>query len=186
MNVQLPIKMDKAAFLAWVQGREGRYELADGRVIMMTGGSRAHSMIVRNVLLALSRQLDDKQWTILSDFGVDAGPRTLRYPDIMVDRAGGSTKDYTATSPALLIEVLSPSTARFDLGDKAGEFLRIPNLVAYVVFAQDEYKAWVWIRGPEAFPPGPSSFDGKDAVIPIPPLGVTLALSEVYAQIGLD
>ena len=186
MNVQLPIAMDKAAFLAWVQGREGRYELADGRVVMMTDGSRAHSMIVRNVLLALSRQLDDKQWTILSDFGVDAGPRTLRYPDIMVDRAGGNAKDYTATSPALLIEVLSPPTARFDLGDKAGEFLRIPSLAAYVVFAQDEYKAWIWIRGPKAFPPGPAFVGGTDAVVSIPALGVELSLSDVYAQVDMD
>jgi Uma2 family endonuclease len=185
MNVQLPVQMDKPTFLAWVQGREGRYELVDGRVVMMAGVSRNHARIVRNLVLLLNVQLDP-QWEVIADFGLDAGPRTLRYPDIVVDRAGGGGKDYTATSPALLIEVLSPSTARFDLGDKAGEFLRIPSLVAYVVFAQDEYKAWVWIRGPEAFPPGPSSFDGKDAVIPVPPLGVTLALSEVYAQIGLD
>ena len=38
MNVQLPVRMDKAAFLDWVQGREERYELDRGRVIMMTGG----------------------------------------------------------------------------------------------------------------------------------------------------
>src|ERR1700730_6179691 len=42
MNIQLPLGMDKVAFLDWVQGREERYELDRGRVIMMTGGSRAH------------------------------------------------------------------------------------------------------------------------------------------------
>ena len=30
MNVQPNLHMDKAAFLAWVEGREGRYELAGG------------------------------------------------------------------------------------------------------------------------------------------------------------
>jgi hypothetical protein len=30
MNVQTHIHMDKTAFLAWVQGREGRFELAGG------------------------------------------------------------------------------------------------------------------------------------------------------------
>ncbi|HMK78019.1 MAG TPA: Uma2 family endonuclease [Xanthobacteraceae bacterium] len=39
MNTQTPIQMDKSAFLAWVQGREERYELVDGRAIMMTGAS---------------------------------------------------------------------------------------------------------------------------------------------------
>jgi hypothetical protein len=37
MNVQLPLHMEKEAFLAWAEGREGRYELDCGRVIMMTG-----------------------------------------------------------------------------------------------------------------------------------------------------
>ena len=39
MNVQLPVHMDKAAFLAWVQGLEGRYELANGRVVMTVDAS---------------------------------------------------------------------------------------------------------------------------------------------------
>ena len=34
MNVQVPLRMDKIAFLDWIQGREERYELDRGRVIM--------------------------------------------------------------------------------------------------------------------------------------------------------
>ena len=118
MNVQLPAHMDKSAFLAWVQGREERYELVEGRVIMMVGASRAHGLIVRNLLVLLNRVLDPQRWMVIADFGLDAGPQTLRYPDIMVDGADGDGADYTATAPALLAEVLSPSTASFDLRDK--------------------------------------------------------------------
>jgi hypothetical protein len=39
MNVQIARPMDSTAFLAWAEGREGRYELVDGRVVMMTGGT---------------------------------------------------------------------------------------------------------------------------------------------------
>jgi Putative restriction endonuclease len=53
MNVQLPVRMDKTAFLDWVQGREERYELDRERVIMMTGGSRAHWQITANLFKAL-------------------------------------------------------------------------------------------------------------------------------------
>ena len=45
MNIQLPAHMDKPSFLAWLQGREGRFELVDGRVVMMTGGTMAHGLI---------------------------------------------------------------------------------------------------------------------------------------------
>jgi hypothetical protein len=100
MNVQLPVRLDKPAFLAWVQGREERYELVKGRVVMMVGASRAHAQIVPSLLVALHHMLDPRQWTVISDFGLDAEPETLRYPDIMVDRAGGRGSDYTATSPS--------------------------------------------------------------------------------------
>ena len=138
MNVQLPLHMDKPAFLEWVQRQEGRYELADGRVVMMVGASRAHGAIVRNLVLILCGQLDPREWEVIAEFGLDAGPKTLRYPDIVVDRAGGRAGDYTATAPVLLVEVLSPCSHGLDLKDKAAEYLRLPSLAAYIVFAQRE------------------------------------------------
>jgi Uma2 family endonuclease len=149
MNVQLPIYLDKPAFLSWVQGREERYELANGRVVMMVGASRNHGLMVLNIAVPLRNQLDPR--TVIADFGLDAGPRTLRYPDVMVDRAGG---DYTTNDPELLIEVLSPSSEALDRGDKAAEYLRLPNLTAYIVFAQREAKAWVWLRKDGGFSSG--------------------------------
>src|SRR5882672_1594374 len=109
MNIQLPAHMDKPSFLAWLQGREGRFELVDGRVVMMVNATRAHGMIVSNLVVLLRNQLDPKIWTVITDFGLDAGPKTLRFPDVVVDRAGGKPTDYTAIAPSLLIEVLSPS-----------------------------------------------------------------------------
>jgi Uma2 family endonuclease len=58
MNVQLPAHIDKPTFLAWVQGREGRYELVQGRVVMMTGASREHGKIVSNLVALLRSQID--------------------------------------------------------------------------------------------------------------------------------
>ena len=181
MNVQLAVHLDKSAFLAWVQGREERYELADGRVVMMTGASRTHGLMVLNIAMLLRNQLDPR--TVIADFGLDAGPRTLRYPDIMVDRAGG---DYTTSDPVLLIEVLSPSTEALDLGDKAAEYLRLPNLAAYIVIAQSEAKAWVWLRAAAGFPAGPAVIAGQEKVIGIPALSVELPLVEIYRGIALS
>src|SRR5205807_4635571 len=98
MNVQLPLHIDKAAFLAWVQGREARYELAGGRVVMMVGASGNHGIIVGNLFSLIREQLDPGVWTIMQDFGLDAGSENLRYPDIAVDQRGGRGGDFTATS----------------------------------------------------------------------------------------
>ncbi len=185
MNVQLPMHMDQQAFLAWVHEREERYELDRGRVVMMTRGSRAHWQITLNLGRALADRLDPDRFAVLPEFGVDLGPLSIRFPDIVVDVAGETPGDLKATAPVLIVEVLSPSSERVDLGDKAAEYLRMPSLMAYLVFAQDEMKAWVWARGPKDFAAGADVLEGQDAVIHVGPLGLDLPFAEVYARVRL-
>ena len=181
MNIKLPVQMDKSAFLAWVQGRAGHYELTEGRVVMMVGASRRHGLIVSNLIAILHGQIDPREWTVIAEFGLELGPETLRYPDILIDRAGGDHGDHTATAPVLIAEVLSPSTAGIDLGDKAAEYLQLPSLSAYLVFSQDEPKAWVWTRGKDGFPPTPTVIMGYDKILQVAALRITLPLGAVYA-----
>jgi Uma2 family endonuclease len=179
MNVQLPLQMDKSAFLAWIQGQEERFELVDGRVVMMTGASRNHGRIVRNLMVLLSTQLEP-QWEPIADFGLDCGPRTLRYPDIVVDRTSAAGEDYRAVEPVLLIEVLSPTSEKIDLGDKAAEYVPMPTVQAYVVLAQNEPKAWVWVRGNANLLEGPTVTSGADQRLVIPAPALDLPFSSIY------
>ncbi|MEJ2376704.1 MAG: Uma2 family endonuclease [Pseudolabrys sp.] len=183
MNVHLPTHMDKAAFLAWAECQEGRFELVKGRVVMMPGVSRRHGLIVMNLAVALRNQLDPQRWQVIAEFGLDAEPETLRYPDIVVDAVGGGGKDYTAASPVLVVEVLSPSTAAIDLGDKAAEYLKLPTVKAYLVFSQDEPKAWVWQRGADGFAPGPQVVAGEERTVRIESPAVDLPLAAIYASL---
>jgi Uma2 family endonuclease len=185
MNVQPDLQMDKTAFLAWVEGREGRYELAGGRVLMMTGGTMRHALIVGNLFELLRARLDRKRWVVLTEFGIDVGPRSIRYPDVVVDHPGAKGRDLTARAPALVAEVLSPSTATIDLGDKAAEYLRLSSLAGYLVLAQDEVKAWVFVRGVSQLP-APEVIAGPDGTITIPSLGLDLPLAKIYADVEFD
>ncbi len=185
MNVQLPVHMDQQHFLAWIQDREERYELDRGRVIMMTGGSRAHWQITLNLARTLVERLDPDRFAVLPEFGVDLGPDTIRFPDVVVDAAGEASGDLKATAPVLIAEVLSPSSERIDLGDKAAECLRLPSLLAYFVFAQDEMKAWVWARGPANFPASADVLEGEGAVVRIERLSLDLPFTAVYERVRL-
>jgi hypothetical protein len=60
MNVQPHLQMDNTTFLDWIQGREERYELAGGRVMMMTGATMRHGLIVGNLFELLRARLDRK------------------------------------------------------------------------------------------------------------------------------
>lgn len=185
MNIQPDLHLDQAAFLVWHQENQGRYELVGGRIVMMAGISRVHMRIARNLVAVLSRRLDPRQWEVCPEFGLDVGPHTLRYPDMVVDRAAGANEDYTATKPVLLAEVLSPSTAAIDLGDKVSEYLQIPSVMAYMVFAQDEYRAWVWNRIAGQFLPEPIVLTGTQAIVRVVVPPVEFLLSDVYAGIEL-
>jgi Uma2 family endonuclease len=185
MNVQPDPQMDNAAFLSWVEGREGRYELVGGHVLTMTADTMGHRLIMGNLFELLRARLDRTSWVVVCEVGVDVGPRTIRYPDVIVDHPGAKGKDLTAKAPALVAEVLSPSTMTIDLGDKAAEYLRLPSLVAYLVLAQDEVKAWVYIRGSNHLP-GPQVVAGKDESIQVPTLGIELSLADIYAGIEFD
>lgn len=186
MNVQPPIQMDQKAFLAWAERQEERYELDRGRVIMMTGGSRAHWQIAANLVRALQARLDPGRFDVLPEFGISLDVESIRFPDVVVDVAGEKPGDQTATAPMFIAEVLSPSSERIDLGDKAAEYLRLPSLRAYVVFAQDEMKAWVWTRGPEGFAPGATVLEGADASVRIDTLRIDLSFSEIYSRVRFE
>ena len=186
MNVQFPSHMDQKAFLAWAESQEERYELDRGRVIMMTGGSRAHWQIAFNLAKALDSRIDAERFMVVPEFGVDLSAETVRFPDVVVDVRGGAHGDLTATAPVLIAEVLSPSSERIDLGDKAAEYLRLPSLSAYLVVAQDEMKAWVWTRGAGGFAPGGTVLEGAEAVVRIETLGIDLPFTEIYASVGLS
>jgi Uma2 family endonuclease len=183
MNVRPDLRMSKAAFLEWDAAEGQRCELAGGRVVMMPRPSQAHGVIVSNLHHLLRMRVDPKQWFVIMEFGLDTGPETLRYPDLVVYPTGSPGKSYTTRTPILLAEVLSPSSEAIDLGDKAAEYLELPSLLTYIVLSQDEPKAWMWSRASTSAPfsPGPKVISGAEAVIPIGGLQLELPVADIYA-----
>jgi Uma2 family endonuclease len=188
MNVRPDLRMSKAAFLEWDAGEGQRCELVGGRVVMMAGASQNHAIIVMNLGVSLRASLDPKQWVVVTEFGLDTGPETLRYPDIVVYPAGTPGKSRTTSTPVLLAEVLSPSTAEIDFGDKAAEYLELPSLLAYVVLSQDAPKAWIWSRASTSVPfaPVPKVISGAEAFIPIGGLQLEVPMADVYRGVTFD
>jgi Uma2 family endonuclease len=189
MNVRPELRMSKAAFVEWDAGEGQRYELVGGRVVMMPRPSQAHGKIVTNLVVLLRTGLDRKQWEVIAEFGLDTGPETLRYPDIVVYPAGSSDKSRTTSTPILLAEeVLSPSNAETDFGDKVAEYLELPSLLTYVVLSQDEPKAWMWSRASTSVPfaPVPKVISGAESVIPVAGLQLELPMADIYAGLASD
>lgn len=185
MNVRPDLPTTKAGFLRFIEKQEGgKYEW-DGKrgvVVMMVDVTRAHGRVVRNVLRLLEAGPNAFSFDFMVEaFGVEIGDST-RFPDIVVEpRSDGPPTERRARAPLVLVEVLSPSSLYVDLRDKPLEYLRLPTLQSYLVFAQDAARAWVWQRDAQGqFPERPEEIEGLDASVAVPALSLPLPLAEVY------
>jgi Uma2 family endonuclease len=52
----------------------------------------------------------------------------------------------TATNPAVVVEILSPSTEQYDPGEKLRQYQRITSLSHVVLVAHDKRRIDVWSR----------------------------------------
>lgn len=184
MNIQAKTPATADEFLRWNEGREGKWDLVDGRIIdMMVKVTKRHAMLCGNLLALFKTNLPTPPYVVTSaDFGVKTAT-SVRYPDVMVDGALGKGGDLAATAPALVAEVLSPSTMAIDFGPKTDEYKTIETLRHYLVLAQDEPRVWLWSRGDDGGWTGPEMIEGRSETIVLAGLGVSLALAELYAGI---
>lgn len=183
MNVHPTAPTDPDAFLRWNEGREGKRELVNGKVVeMMTGGSRGHAILVSELSGLLRSQIDRSRYVVVtSDFGVrtEAG---VRYPDLVIDRRGGSNRDLSATGPILIAEVLSPSSLARDMVEKSREYMALPALQIYLVLSPDEPRVWLWSRNGDDWR-GPDMVEHLDGAVELQPLHITIPLRALYADL---
>jgi Uma2 family endonuclease len=186
MNAPLGLKLDKQAFLQWVQKQERRYELKDREVVMHPGVSHLHAVLVGRFVAGLANRLDPDVWAICpTDFAVEVGP-DIRYPDVLVERVRADGRVLSTETPIVLVEVLSPSSVGTDMTVKLAEYTSLASLEAYIVASQEEPICWVWQRSGEnrTFPPKPEEIAGRDKAIEIAALGIALPMAEIFRGIG--
>ena len=180
-------KVDKETFLRFAaEHAEQRYEYVRGRIVQqMTGGTRDHGVVARRITRLIEDQIALTRWNVIPDRGVDT-PLTIRYPDIVVEPTDEPGDSQWTRRPALIVEILSPSTTSVDLDVKPEEYLGLASLDAYLVAGQDEVACLVWQRGVDGGWSGPKEVRGHDAVIAVTcrAFSLTLPLGSIYRGIG--
>jgi len=128
-------------YLAWEREQPIKHEYIDGEVYAMAGGTLAHNAIVLNLYSQLRPHLRERGCLgNVADVKVRVSERgPYFYPDLVVscderDRRATEVLQY----PKLIVEVLSPSTAGFDRGDKFKFYRRIATLQEYVLIDAEQ------------------------------------------------
>ena len=121
-----------------------KHEYRREHVYAMTGAKKPHIVIGSNLVRLLGNHLLNTPCLVLSsDIKVRLEKANCYYyPDVAVtcdERDTGSTEDFILY-PSLVVEVLSPSTAAFDRGNKFADYQTSPSLQEYVLITPSEIK----------------------------------------------
>jgi Uma2 family endonuclease len=125
-------------YLAFERQSEDRHEYYKGEIFAMSGASFRHNVIENNLRLAIGNHLIGKQCQSFgSNLRVHIPSSTLyTYPDILVvcDKPLFVDDQFDSLlNPAVIIEILSPTTANYDKGAKFDLYREIASLQEYIL-----------------------------------------------------
>jgi Uma2 family endonuclease len=115
-----------------------KHELHQGTIITMTGASLKHNQIVSNLIGTIHPYLKDKFCNVYpSDLRTKVFIEdSFTYPDVTIVCGEPKLMDEhfdTLLNPSVIIEVLSPSTEKYDKGFKFFHYMQIPSLKEYIM-----------------------------------------------------
>ena len=168
-------------FLTWEADQPERWALIDGRPVMMTGGTQAHSLVSINLTSALRRMLSGSPCRPAgSDLRVVTGNGNVRYPDAFIDCGDLRPDSREASEPAIVFEVLSRSTAWIDLHIKLRDYDATRSVLMYVVVSPDTPWVALWTRDGSGRLAVAAALSALTDTIALDPPGVRLTLAEIY------
>jgi Uma2 family endonuclease len=195
---KIKIRYSEEEYLAFERESDIRHEYIDGEIFEMAGESEEHGEISGNFFGELYIQLKGSSCRArVKDTKVRSGPRPnlndkrkskglFSYPDVVVICGEPIyLDDYkdVVLNPRVIIEVLSPSTADFDLHEK---FMRYqsycPSMNDYILVRQNapliehymrrEGGGWIYFN-----------YQGLESSFTIESINCTLKLADIYARI---
>jgi Uma2 family endonuclease len=140
--------MSTQEFIQWEAEQEERYELIDGEVVAMTGGTYAHDRIRTNLTMALGPHLRGSPCRLLGPdvkLRVDSDTPGY-YPDLFVVCREIDPKASEVNEAKLVTEVLSPSTEKKDRGSKWIEYQKLAMLQEYVLIDPERRRIEIFRR----------------------------------------
>lgn len=174
-------------FLVWSLDQEERYELVDGRPVLMAGATVSHDRIVVNILGELRNRLRGGPCRpATADVAARMVRGNIRRPDVTVDCGDPAPTALESKAPVVFFEVLSPSTRSADFVRKAAEYQALPSLRHFALIEPGRVEVHLWTRGPDGAWPLPEELRTLDQTLHLPAIATALPLAEIYDGVTLD
>lgn len=175
-------------YLALERKAPFKSEYYRGEIFAMSGASREHNLIAGNLFSSIRSQFLDRPCeTFMSDMRVRVLPTGLyTYPDVVAVCGEPRFEDDevdTLINPTLVIEVLSPSTERYDRGAKFGQYRRIESLREFLLASQDEVLVEHYVRHGEEWVL--TAYDRRETVLKLDSIGCEVSLRDAYSKVDV-
>jgi Uma2 family endonuclease len=174
-------KMTVDKYLAWAEGRPGRFELYAGTVYAMAPEQARHAEIklaLHMALVAAIRKRGLPCYVLPNGMTVRIDDSTAHEPDGLVycgPKLPASALE--VPNPIIVAEVLSPTTRHVDASLKLPGYFRVPSVAHYLIVDPDQPLIIHHARG---------NSDKiltsivREGAITLDPPGLDLALGDIY------
>ena len=182
--------MTPLEYIALEDATPYRSEYYDGAMLAMKDRTIVNVEINGNLVGLIHSQLRDTPWQFLG-----SGMRVVvpsiplyTYPDATVVRHPARTAEYSDTTlinPCLIVEVLSLPGEHYERRANFQRFQELKTLLDYVQISQDRAFVEHYARMGDTAPGRwlYTSYVGIDAILPLPSVGIKLALADIYERV---
>jgi Uma2 family endonuclease len=187
MATQTIPRLTEAEYLALDRANPYRSEYIGGEMFAMAGGTLRHTALAARCIVELNSRLAGRGCTVFSSDARVRTPRTAShvYPHVSVVCGEVRTQPNASDvliNPAIVVEVLSPTTRDYDKGAKFELYREIDSLTDYLLVDSDDPKVVLYSRQPD------NSWilrevSGLQTSIAIPSLSITIDLPQIYGDL---
>ena len=182
MNIHTRTLMTVEEFIDWAMLQpRGRYELHRGRIVAMSPERVLHIDVKLTAAMALTRAVRASRRPLhaLGDGAtVKIDAHTSYEPDALVYSGDKLPKDtIIIPSPVVVVEVLSPSTAKTDKETKTADYFTVPSIQHYLLLDPEDrgvLHLWRTKAG------GIARKLRRSGTIKLAPPGVTVTVKELF------
>jgi len=184
---QARLMISPEEYLRFEREAEERHEYDNGKIRAMAGESPNHSRVCFSLSAIVSTQLKGKTCEGFSPnmkVGISAAGKFV-YPDLSVVCGKALFHDShqdVLTNPKVIIEVLSPSTEKFDRSVKFQAYQLVESLTDFLLISQDKPLVEHFARqasGQWLY----TAYRGLSVVVDLPSIDCQLPLAEIYDRV---
>src|SRR6185437_6149058 len=168
-------------------GSNLKHEYYKGEIYLMSGARMDHNTIMANMIIEIGSKLKETSCQVLpSEMRVMVEENTLiTYPDISIvcgEPTFLKADEMELTNPAVIIEILSPSTKVYDRGEKFQLYRALTSLQEYILVDSKTMAVEQFIKDAQGSWNG-RKYAAPDDLLTIAITGVSLPLHAIYERV---